>query len=561
MTGTIKFVVDAKLLRELGSRLVGRPHIALAELIKNSYDADATVVTIDISDTEIVVADNGHGMSYDDLVNRWMRIGTGEKESEKYSPWYGRPLTGSKGVGRLSVQILADRLTLQSVTRDAPSDSFTARVNWAEALKADTLNEAIALVDRGTPRDFELPLGSEHGTRIVLTGLQQTWDGRALLDLAREIWPLQPPFKSDRRSSQRSGFTVELHTGNPDQDRKFSEQMDAVLSLWTAKLVGKTLPSDRGSPTDAVRVRRPKVGDDTAHVGAAWKTQAHDIGDEAADLQTASPPDAPGWPRTVQLAIEFAGGEREIVNYRLDDSSLDRVRFEIRVFNLKNRQPSGISVADARAYLRRFGGIHVYDAGFHLPYYGPDGDWLHIEMDHSHRVSQSALLPTELSADSNVANPLQYLPTNSRLFGQVQIDTQREARFAASIGPGAVREALTITITRDRLRDTQAYRSLVQIVRFAIDLYAIREAQQALERKLSQRREKNSDSESSPGSEDRLSQPLKIVPSWSRNCWKSPRRHCPRGRERCSARRSRRLLRRLQSNASGRRHNWACWAL
>ena len=43
---TLPFTIDAELLRELGERLVGKPHIALAELVKNSYDADATEVTI-----------------------------------------------------------------------------------------------------------------------------------------------------------------------------------------------------------------------------------------------------------------------------------------------------------------------------------------------------------------------------------------------------------------------------------------------------------------------------------------------------------------------------------
>ena len=45
----IKFTVDAALLAELGERLVGKPYIALAELVKNSYDADAASVTIEFN--------------------------------------------------------------------------------------------------------------------------------------------------------------------------------------------------------------------------------------------------------------------------------------------------------------------------------------------------------------------------------------------------------------------------------------------------------------------------------------------------------------------------------
>ena len=57
------FTVDAALLRELGERLIGRPYIALAELVKNSYDADATDCRIEFGDDSITVSDNGHGMS------------------------------------------------------------------------------------------------------------------------------------------------------------------------------------------------------------------------------------------------------------------------------------------------------------------------------------------------------------------------------------------------------------------------------------------------------------------------------------------------------------------
>ena len=60
----ISFSVDSELLRELGERLVGRQYIALAELVKNSFDADATKVEIHIQDDCIEVADNGHGMTF-----------------------------------------------------------------------------------------------------------------------------------------------------------------------------------------------------------------------------------------------------------------------------------------------------------------------------------------------------------------------------------------------------------------------------------------------------------------------------------------------------------------
>jgi hypothetical protein len=72
----IKFTVDAALLRELGERLVGQPHVALAELIKNSYDADAAAVEVRIEPGRIEVSDNGQGMTLSEFKRFWMRIGS-----------------------------------------------------------------------------------------------------------------------------------------------------------------------------------------------------------------------------------------------------------------------------------------------------------------------------------------------------------------------------------------------------------------------------------------------------------------------------------------------------
>ena len=81
----IPFDVDAALLRELGERLVGRADIAVAELVKNAYDADASLVHIQIERDWIVVEDNGHGMSDNEFRSFWMRIGSPHKLEQRVS--------------------------------------------------------------------------------------------------------------------------------------------------------------------------------------------------------------------------------------------------------------------------------------------------------------------------------------------------------------------------------------------------------------------------------------------------------------------------------------------
>ena len=73
----VGFTVDAGLIQRLGYELVGRAETAVSELIKNAYDADATVVDVDFIDSDVkggtlIVSDNGVGMTEDQLINGFM---------------------------------------------------------------------------------------------------------------------------------------------------------------------------------------------------------------------------------------------------------------------------------------------------------------------------------------------------------------------------------------------------------------------------------------------------------------------------------------------------------
>jgi HSP90 family molecular chaperone len=112
---------------ELGERLVTKNYVALSELIKNAYDADATEVTICFvgsnaggkpgNKAEIQIIDNGHGMSFQDLQDFWMRVATANKQKTTKSPRFGRPKTGSKGIGRFATQRLAEELVVNTTAR------------------------------------------------------------------------------------------------------------------------------------------------------------------------------------------------------------------------------------------------------------------------------------------------------------------------------------------------------------------------------------------------------------------------------------------------------------
>jgi len=443
----LKFTVDSALLAELGERLVGKPFIALAELVKNGYDADARVVTIvlDPKADRIEVSDGGHGMDLDEFTRFWMRIGSTHKLADRISRNLHRPMTGSKGVGRLAVQFLAEEMTLTTVSENSLSRQLTASVSWRDAVRAVDLTEATVKYSIKESKE-----GFKQGTTITLTSLNQSWDADLVKGLAREIWWLQPSFRGD----ETKDFRVEFESSEEEYKRIFNEQMNAFLNIWHARLVGKNEEgqvtaslefSDR--PTEPIEFRYSIPGAVACRLarergfelsaikgsGPGNKMEEHDIL-EALHLK----------PDSARLRCELKNGN-----------------FEIRIYHLVRRQPHGITVAKAREYLNRYGGVHVYDGGFHLPYYGDQrNDWLGVEQDHSHRLSASMLLPKELQ----VSGGMSYLPTLSRILGVVNVNTSQE-------------DDLKILITRDRLQDTQGFENLRDMTRYALDFYSQREAE------------------------------------------------------------------------------------
>jgi signal transduction histidine kinase len=410
----LKFTVDSKLLEELGERLVGKPYIALAELVKNSYDADATRVRIqlDPQHSRIEVSDDGQGMSFEDFQDYWMRVGSRHKERQKESRSlrkFNRPLTGSKGIGRLAVQVLAHELHVSTVSEKDQTRKIEAHVKWDEAVTAGDLTEAKVeyAIERG--KEFAI------GTTITLTKLNHKWDVTAVRQLAKEIWWLRPPRIMSPSAKTAQDFDVTFESSDPEFVVSFSQQMDAILDIWSARIVGR---NDRGNVAISLQFRDEEP---------------------ITHKYTVPPP------------CRLEGGD-----------------FDIRIYSLFGKQRRGIRLDYAKGYLTEFGGVHVYDGSFHLPYYGdPENDWLRIEFDHSHRLSRSELLPEKLQ----VPEGMNFLPTLSRILGFVNVGTSKE-------------QILKIAITRDRFQESIAFGNLKAMVRYAMDFYAVNEAIRARPRLL-----------------------------------------------------------------------------
>ena len=101
---TTKIRPAARIIQSIGSELIGDPYAAIIELVKNAYDADATMVEITFNydvpaeRIQIVIKDNGHGMTKEVILEKWLVPATKDKLERKFSP-KGRSFQGRKGIG------------------------------------------------------------------------------------------------------------------------------------------------------------------------------------------------------------------------------------------------------------------------------------------------------------------------------------------------------------------------------------------------------------------------------------------------------------------------------
>src|SRR6185295_1959610 len=95
----------ARLLRTLGQELISNEVVAVIELVKNAYDADATRALVrfsaplEIGKGRIEVIDDGHGMSVGTVKGVWMEPATAAKKLRRRSPKFKRRYLGEKGIG------------------------------------------------------------------------------------------------------------------------------------------------------------------------------------------------------------------------------------------------------------------------------------------------------------------------------------------------------------------------------------------------------------------------------------------------------------------------------
>ena len=223
----------ARMLQLLGDELIGSARLAVFELVKNAYDADANevVVTLDLDsapEPTITVVDDGEGMTLDLIRSVWLVPGDDHRRKQRLSDHrtrrHGRLPLGEKGLGRFAVHKLGDRITL--TTRAEGSDECVVDIDWNDLIARPYLDEAPVTIKVRPPETFA---SEKTGTRIEVRKLRESvWSRREIRNLYNQVMSICSPFQEpgDFRVSLMTPGLDHLTADLPD----VSEILD--LAIW-----------------------------------------------------------------------------------------------------------------------------------------------------------------------------------------------------------------------------------------------------------------------------------------------------------------------------------------
>jgi signal transduction histidine kinase len=204
MQTQLQFKISAALKNIIGSDLISDDFIAIFELVKNAYDAHATRVEIffenlKTSGAKIIIKDNGKGMSYDDLINKWLFVAYSAKKEGTEEEGYDyrnkikvkRAYAGAKGIGRFSCDRLGSVLYMETIKDEPNFKVETLLTEW------DKFEESIKdeFVDINVLHEtiFASNYDINHGTVLEITNLKSNWDREKLLKLKNDLAKLIHP--------------------------------------------------------------------------------------------------------------------------------------------------------------------------------------------------------------------------------------------------------------------------------------------------------------------------------------------------------------------------------
>lgn len=216
MANTETFKISAALKDLIGKELITDEFVAVFELVKNSFDANASNVEVifennyEPDNARIIIKDNGKGMNYDDLKNKWLFVAYSAKRLGKENEDYRdkiktqRVFAGAKGVGRFSCDRLGRFLSLITVKDEPKPKVENLVVNWEDFENADDEEFVNIKVTHKVLTENTYKL--KKGTVLEITGLRDNWDRDRILKLKKSLAKLINP----NQENDSDNFEIEI---------------------------------------------------------------------------------------------------------------------------------------------------------------------------------------------------------------------------------------------------------------------------------------------------------------------------------------------------------------
>jgi len=368
------FKPRARLLLQLGDQLIRSENIAVIELVKNAYDADAKkceviLRNVDVCERgEIVIIDNGIGMTPEIVKNIWLEPGADIKElilegrgkeiPKNYGYTAKRLPIGEKGIGRFGVHKLGNYIEM--ITKNANSKSeVVVKIDWDTFKNTKYLEDADFFIEERKPIVFT---GSKTGTHIFIKKIKTAWSEKLYRELHRSLTSLNSPF------DERSDFDVKLQLSIENS----TKQIEWTKNLLTIKHIKEK---------------------------ALWTLNCTISGREITKFSYKFKPwkamDKLG-PRSIsENSLEY---DKVIKNLKNNNGQLDlgffkigQIKIEAYLFDLSPKVLS-LGLQDKEAlndFLAVNGGVRVYRDDMRIYNYGePGDDWLNLDKTRINQPSQ-----------------------------------------------------------------------------------------------------------------------------------------------------------------------------
>ncbi|MGJ3351214.1 ATP-binding protein [Morganella sp. Je.2.23] len=381
----ISFKAKSHLLKLLGDELIGNDQLAIFELVKNGYDADASYVdvTLDVTSKEpsIIVEDiDGNGMTFDDIENKWLLIGTDSKRGKNKvrTKKYNRMPLGEKGVGRLAVHKLGESLQLN--TRSINERELEIKINWPTLINdVEFIDQTqVSIKELETPKFFK----ENTGTRIKIYDLYKTeWNRNDIRKLKKMLVSLNSPF------SKKETFTVNFNVPGRESDLINVLDIEDILELglWEFKFH----IDDKGM-LEYEYIFNPPSSFSPVKKSHRYKTDKFPVTNRNYNKENSSEP---------------------IFLKEADLDGIGPIYGSFYVFSLQKNiidaKKTGVS-QQLRSYLKENGGMKVFRDGIRVFNYGePGDDWLRLNSD-------------------RVNNPGKTI-SNNTIIGEIDLDLERSS--------------------------------------------------------------------------------------------------------------------------------------